>query len=305
MLIFVAPIFFIVPAITANSVTWIRCPSNPNELDSQWPATPSALTYNLQALLSLVSKKEYTREIHSRLLPHKIKLEYKTLRQWERGRGISCPCPMASLRNLYWFITENKLHCYPSELSLAKVFSQVVEIDSEAWNTTAPNNWNNQRAAQGQDEADEEQTHEYLPGELEVIDTEYSDDPEVDTAFQYFSYGPAKHLSILIHLHTDELDQYREDLISTDEHIKAAPTLYWDIVEQIKDWTKLYYELDAFLNTVRAFRKSLWVLRNRQATPEELKRLTQGKELKRPLSKKIVECFGSLCNNKKRPNLNT
>ncbi|KAK6337026.1 hypothetical protein TWF718_009811 [Orbilia javanica] len=304
---FILPILLILSAINANPITWVLCPPTTDELDTQWPASPSVLTYNMRSLLKLLSEKDFMKEIHTRLLPHKMRLEYDLIRRWERGRGIPHPYPMDSLRTLYWFITENRLHCHPNTLSLASVFSRVIEIESEAWNFGNNQGGGNNGVGAG-DQPGQQQALGLASEDIEDLDTEYSLDREVDPNFQYVTYSPIKHLSILVHIHTDELEQYFDYLVDSGE-VEQTPMLYFELHQQMKEWSKLYYELDAFMNGTRAFRKSLWMLREREARPEELKRLAQGKPIAKPQSipKKIASCLNRLCNPNQgvRPNLNT
>ncbi|KAK6507759.1 hypothetical protein TWF481_006181 [Arthrobotrys musiformis] len=263
------------PALKADPVTWVSCPTSTNALNPQWPATPSALTFNLQSFLTLISKTEFMRDIHFRLRPKKMEIEYKQIRRWERGQGIAHPYPMDSLRNLYWFVSENRLHCHPNALSLAKVLAQVIEVDSEPWQFNP---------------------RQFSDEEIENLDTEHSLDRLIEATFQYFTYGPVKHLSILVHLYVDELEQYFEELVASglDEDL---PLLYFELIHQVKEWTTLYYQLDSFIKAVRAFRRSLWTLRSKEAKPKELQRIAEGKQITKPLSisKSIAGCIGRFC----------
>ncbi|KAK6525957.1 hypothetical protein TWF281_010999 [Arthrobotrys megalospora] len=308
----------LLPSLATSRLHWTPCPIEEQHLylNPRWPATPSTLTYNLHSLLAILSKKLYMRDIHGWMKPDKMQEMYNELRSWERKKGLIHPYPMDSLKNLWEYVTYNHFHCYPDELSLEKIFSHIIEIDARPKaanavasgaenNPAAGNNQNNVGGEghqnQAQQEQNQAQAEDQIPAEvLKGLDTEYSEEPEASPTFQYFSYGPAKHLITLIHIHEDELKQYLEDLAASGEH-ETLSTLFLDLKGQINEWSTLYYKLDTFLNAVRAFRQSLWLLRDREAKPAELKRLVQGKALRKPLKKQLAICFDRLCNSPQKP----
>ncbi|KAK6513035.1 hypothetical protein TWF506_009197 [Arthrobotrys conoides] len=302
MLIFIISILFFLPILNAIPVLWIPCEANPLAIDSDWRASPSQLTDNLQSVLTLLSQKDALRDVFDRLHPARIRADYEKIRRWERGRGLQHPYPMDSLREFYWFVSANKLHCHPNPLSLARAFSQIVQIESEPWGFSAPvapvNNSGgiNNNRAEVRNQPGQQQDPRYFGGVGEA-DRDHSSEEEADPTFQYFTYGPVKQLSILVHLHADELEQYFDHIVASGQ-VEIEPMLYFEIRDLIKDWAKLYYDIDAFMNGVRAFRKSLWMLRDREAKPKEIKILAEGKEISKPISigKKLISCLDRFCN---------
>ncbi|KAF3137224.1 hypothetical protein TWF703_005146 [Orbilia oligospora] len=306
MFIFVISILYFVPVLDALRVVWVPCPPQPNsaEIELEWPASPSPLTYNLRFLLIELSKKNAMQDIFVRLDPDRLEADFQKIDRWESGQGLRNPYPMDSLRSFYWFVAANKLHCHRNPFSLAKAFSQIFQVEAEPWglmNAPGSNAGVQFQPAQQQNLRDVELVdHHYLI---------YDSENEADSTFQYFTYGAVKHLSILVHLHADELEQYFDDIIASGQD-ELEPLLYFEILDLIKDWAQLYYDLDTFMNGARAFRKSLWMLRNRFAEPEEIKKIAEGKHIAKPVSikKTLVNCLNRLCDYdgrpRARPNLN-
>ncbi|KAF3226692.1 hypothetical protein TWF192_005169 [Orbilia oligospora] len=327
MFVFVISILYFAPVLNALRVIWVPCPSRPNAagIEPEWPASPSPLTYNLRSLLIELSKKNAMKDIFIRLDPDRLEADFQKIDRWESGQGLRNPYPMDSLRSFYWFVAANKLHCHRNPFSLAKAFSQIFQVEAEPWglmNAPGSNVDAGGRGGGGNNngEADNhnlagvrlQPAQQQDPRDFELIDHHYlvyDSENEADPTFQYFTYGPVKHLSILVHLHADELEQYFDDIIASGQD-ELEPLLYFEILDLIKDWTQLYYDLDTFMNGVRAFRKSLWMLRNRFAEPEEIKKIAQGKHIAKPFSikKTLVNCLNRLCDYdgrpRARPNLN-
>ncbi|KAF3187188.1 hypothetical protein TWF225_004342 [Orbilia oligospora] len=289
MYIFVISILYFVPVLNALRVIWVLCPTRPNsaEIEPEWPASPSPLTYNLRSLLIELSKKNAMKDIFIRLDPDRLEADFQKIDHWESGQGLRNPYPMDSLRSFYWFVAANKLHCHRNPFSLAKAFSQIFQVEAEPWGLM-----NAAGSNVGADGRDREGNN----------NGEADNHNQAGVQFQPAQQQNLRDVDILVHLHADELEQYFDDIIASGQD-ELEPLLYFEILDLIKDWAQLYYDLDTFMNGVRAFRKSLWMLRNRFAEPEEIKKIAEGKHIAKPVSikKTLVNCLNRLCGYDERP----
>ncbi|EPS36301.1 hypothetical protein H072_10190 [Dactylellina haptotyla CBS 200.50] len=273
------PLHFLLFTQAVLSIKWIPCTPNGSDqiLDAgYWPASPTPLTQNFDALLYQISQKPFMRDILFTFHKPELSPEYTEINSWEQGLDLEQPYPVFALRTLFNFILENKLHCHSSELSLSRALSRIEEIDATAWNRTADN-----------------QIHLDDSGDLGYLDTDV-ELPDAGRTFQYLTFSVARQLSLLVHIYVDALEQFRGDVMATGRW-ELTPNMVFDISGKIKHWRDLYYALDGYMEGIRAFRKDIEVLRYRDVGDGEIRRLVEGKQLKKNWAKELVKCLGKVC----------